>query len=53
MNTYVVEMLTTNRQGGLVDKAITVRAASAEQARAAAEAKYPDAAIGYVGPEVA
>lgn len=52
MTTYVVELLTTNRHGGLVDKAITIRAESAEAARAAAQSKYPNAAIGYVGADL-
>lgn len=53
MTKFVVEFLTTNRHGGLVDRAVTVRAASADQARAIVQAKHPAAAIGYVGPEVA
>lgn len=52
MQTFVVEMLTTNRNGGLVDKAVAIRAESAEAARAIAEARYPNAAIGYVGADL-
>lgn len=52
MTKYVVEMLTTNRYGGLEDKAIVIRAESADAARAIAEAKYPNAAIGYVGADL-
>jgi hypothetical protein len=52
MQTFVIEYLTTNRSGGLVDKVATVRAASADEARAKFSAKHPNVAIGYVGEEV-
>lgn len=49
MQTFVIEYLTTNRFGGLVDKVATVRAASADEARAKFSAKHPNVAIGFVG----
>jgi hypothetical protein len=49
MTRYVAEILTTNRHGGLVDRSVYVRAESADAARAMVAAKYPRAAIGYVG----
>ncbi|GAA0260375.1 hypothetical protein [Rhodanobacter caeni] len=52
MQTYVIEYLTTNRYGGLVDKVAFVRTASADSARAKFSAKHPHVAIGYVGAEV-
>lgn len=53
MQTFVIEYLTTNRHGGLVDKVATVRAASADEARAKFSAKHPNVAIGFVGLEAA
>lgn len=52
MNTYVAELLLTNRHGGLEDRAVEVRAVSADEARAKVEAEYPAAIVGYVGPEI-
>ena len=49
MTRYVVEILTTTRSGGLVDRSIYVRAASVEAAREMVAAKYPNAAIGWAG----
>jgi hypothetical protein len=49
MTTYVVEYLTTNRHGGLVDKSAKVRAASPEAAAAIIQSRNPNAAIGWVG----
>ena len=49
MRTFIVEYLTTNRFGGLVDKVARVRAADADEARAVFQAKHPTVAIGFVG----
>lgn len=51
MQTFVIEYLTTNCYGGLVDKVAVVRATSADEARTKFSAKYPNVAIGYVGEE--
>lgn len=51
MQTFVIEYLTTNRFGGLVDKVAIVRAVSTDEARAKFASKHPNVAIGYVGKE--
>lgn len=48
MSKYVVEYLIETRFG-LADRELVVRATSVDAARAIAEAKYPNAAIGFVG----
>lgn len=49
MQTFIIEYLTTTRRGGLVDKVATVRATSADEARAEFAAKNPHVAVGFVG----
>jgi hypothetical protein len=48
MSKYVVEFLTTNRYGGLVDKSVVVLARDERHATLIVQTKHPRAAIGYV-----
>jgi hypothetical protein len=49
MQNFIIEYLTTNRHGGLVDKVAHVRALSADEARAKFAAGHTNVAIGFVG----